>query len=272
MATPTHIAAGSGTVPVNNSPVVGPDPLNLKGYTVGRGTPGSKNYDPTYLSNRFTPFIGKKFEDIATGETTDEILKYKTGGRNDSTRKVKLAILKEYWTNSQVIGVFLLAFSIGAFIATILFTSMEGDKIGYNLFGKRGQWSKLGAFLVSLAVGTGFAAFTPHGVQTCRKKDEDDGVDRNLDGMPCIYSSDCTLSNRPPKSESACDYHRPGFFGKTLKYISYFCIIIGIIFLAAGKKKGGVFYDSDPAESIDISTSIIYGFCGGVIANYFLEH
>jgi len=268
----THIAASSGTVPVNNSPVVGQDPINLKGYTVGRGKPGDKNYDPTYLSNRFTPFIGKKFEDIATGETTEEILKFKSGGREDFTKKVKLAVLKEYWTNSQVIGVFLLALSIGAFIATILFTSMEGDKIGYNLFGKRGQWSKLGAFLVSLAVGTGFAAFTPHGVRTCRKKDENDGVDPSLNGRPCIYNSDCTVSNRPPKSNSACDYHRPGFFGKTIKYLSYFAIIIGIIFLTAGKKKGGVFYDSDPPESIDISTSIIYGFCGGIIVNYFLEH
>ncbi len=268
----TQIATSSGTVPVNNAPVVGQDPVNTKGYTVGRGKPGDKNYDPTYLSNRFTPFIGKKFEDIATGETTEEILKFKSGGREDFTKKVKLAVLKEFWTNSQVIGVFTLGISIGAFIATILFTNLEGDKIGYNLFGKRGQWSKLGAFLISLAAGTLLSAFVPHGIQTCKKKDKDDGVDPNLSGHPCVYSTDCTLSNRPPKSQKACDYHRPGFFGKTLKYISYFGIIIGIIFLTAGKKEGGIFYDSDPAESIDISTSIIYGFSGGTIVNYFLEH
>jgi hypothetical protein len=269
---PTHIAGNAGAIPVDKSPVAGQDPLNVKGYTIGRGEKGKPGYDPGYLSNRFTPFIEKKFGDTATGETTEELIKFKSGGRSDFTKKVKLAVLKEFWTNSQVSGVFLLGLCIGAVIATIIFVSGYSDVIDYDLFGKRGQWSKLGFFLVSLAVATIFGEFTPHGVKTCHKKSADDGVDPNLRGAPCIYSSDCTMSNRPPKSDKACDYHRPGSFGSALKIISYIGLVIGIVFLVAGKGEGEIFHDSVPAQWIDIVTSVIYGFCGGTVFNYFVEH
>lgn len=219
--------------------------------------------DPTFIANRFEADLNKKFADTATGESIPEILLYKSGGRNDWRKRIKLFIMKEFWNKDQVLGVFMLGLFGGMLIILAIAVGVLPG-MDYNLFEARGFYHKFASFLVALGGGILLGKAAPHGLKKCRRQSK--GTDPALAGSTCLDPYDCTRSNKPYRD--SCKYPSGGTFVQALRYITYLSVIVGIVLLILNRT--GNVPDVAPATSYDIWISVIFGFGTGQIAGYFL--
>lgn len=250
-----------------------------------------------YIENQYTQKLGEALDSVATGQTADDILKFKTGGRENAPLKIKKAILREYWTNNQVVGVFFLGLSLGmlAIITWVASDSRfallvkkaktgnpEGDAAAqkrdtgegnefistvepvFNLFAKRGLYTKLAMFLIGFGLAWAVGAQVPHGIKKCKGtyKKPGAGVMPGFAGAQCLSDSDCTTSNRPVYG--ACTRRDPGAFGKALRGLGGLSLFLGwlVIFVE----------DPEPPQSVDYAFGLLLGFSGGYLVNYYFAH
>lgn len=184
--------------------------------------------DPSFESNVFNKELEDTFQNAGFGVTVDEVIKAKSSGQTDNQRNLKLSILREYWTLSQVNGVFVLGLSIGMLIACIAFIS--GYDIPYFFGEQRGVLVRVAGLLLGFGLAAYVGYFVPHGLKRCggnaKKGVGFGGVDDGMEEMPCVAADDCTLSNRI--NSKACKYRDVSWFGWAVKWSAYLCFWAGL--------------------------------------------
>ena len=185
--------------------------------------------DPSFESNVFNKELEDTFQNAGFGVTVDEVLKAKSSGQTDNQRNLKLMILREYWTLSQVNGVFLLGLSFGILICSIAYISSYD--IPYFFGEQRGALTRVSGLFIGIGVAAVVGKFIPHGLKRCggdaKRGIGFPGVDDDLVGSPCIAADDCTLSNRI--NSGACRYRDSGWLGAFVRWIAYLLLIVGIV-------------------------------------------
>ena len=213
--------------------------------------------------NRYEKQLEKKFKDVGTGETIQNLLLYKSGWRDNFPKRLKLFILKEYWTGAQVWGIFLVGLWLGILVMLSVILS-SFDEIDYNLFDARGFWRKLGVFLTSFAGGIALSKTVPKGLRRCQAGHE--GTQKGFENQKCISDADCSFIE--PISGS-CRYPDGGWLMTTLRYVSYGLSIAGIVILVVNKT-GLSLQDMVGPTSYDIWISSLLGISIAQILSYIM--
>ena len=241
---------GSGG-PVNTNSLATNEPVgNVGGPDDGKKL--ERPDDPSFESNVFNKELEDTFQNAGFGVTVDEVLKAKSSGQTDNQRNLKLSILREYWTLSQVNGVFILGLAFGMLITAVAFISAYD--IPYFFGEQRGALTRVSGLFLGIGIAAYVGFFIPHGLKRCggnpKKGIGFPGVDDGMEGAPCIAADDCTLSNRI--NSKACKYRDVSWFGWGLKWLGYLSfwvgLAIGIVTVVDNPDKGGqVCADPEPA-------------------------
>lgn len=78
-----------------------------------------------FEKDRYEGKLDGMLTSVATGLTTDNIIKAKSRGRDNNPKKIKMAIEREFWRNNQVFGVLVLGFCIAVFAIITSITSSD---------------------------------------------------------------------------------------------------------------------------------------------------
>lgn len=258
-----------------------------------------------YVENVYKDALNEQLTSVATGESSDRIIMNKTSGRENQPKKIKMAIMREYWSNAQVTGVWWLAMSVGVLVV-LLFVSSSSDfllKVDvekpnlrggdpdakneetgeteapaepevpvveelqpvFNLLSSRGTMTKIGMFLLGFSIATILGYSVPHGIKKCKGSRK-----KPYPGVdPGFAGSQCLIDDDCTISNrvtnGVCARRSVGFLGQAFNILGFLCVIIGPVLV-------GTSNDDIPAEPSDYFFSFFLGFSGGYIINYFLSH
>lgn len=277
---------------VGNEGVVNPNSVAAQGQSQQTAATSVQD-DPSYQSDIYKGQLDEMLTTVATGETSDNIIKVKSKGQEDNPKKIKMAIEREFWRNTQVVGVWILGFALGSIVLLLIFTSsdevilkvkqpkpeveVEGteepeelpDKFKleetYNLFSRRGLYKKLGMLFLGFFIATLIGQRIPHGIKKCKgsRKKPVAGVDPDFFGAQCLNDGDCTISSE--EIRDVCVERQVGALGRAFKVLGYLSVFPAGFILGFGD-------DTEEATSIDYVASFFLGFSGGYILNYYISH
>lgn len=133
----------------------------------------------------------------------------------------------------------------------------------FNLFSKRGLYTKIAMFIFGFFVASRIGQRVPHGIRKCKgtPRKPGAGVMSQFAGHQCLTDGDCTTSNR--EVAGACASRNIGAFGNAIYYIGWLSAL-GLLLL--------LLEDPEPATPVDYALGFLFGFSGGYIVDYYVVH
>jgi len=226
----------------------------------GDGTPKQQAPDDGN-ANRFDQNARESMASAFMGLSTVDMLRNATQGQEDIPKRIKMAIRRQYFSQSQTFHWAFFSFCVGAGIATLVYV-YTFDAIDYQLISGEATNAKLAFFFGGMWLTSWMASYETRGSYFCSKKDKflNKGVDQNKQGMPCYDDADCTVTEKFRKD--ACAH--PSKWGpiKLLRDVFYWgtmiaTVILGIVAAATPDSRG--------ATAEEGFISFVFGMMLGVL-------
>ena len=294
---------------IGNEGAVNPNSAAAQGQAQATPATTLQNDDPSYQANVYEGQLDKMLTTVATGETSDNIIKAKSNGQDDNPKKIKMAIEREFWRNSAVLGVWILGFCLGSIVITLVFTTNDDVLLRVkqgNLRGSSGNQEP--DFVPQNEDGTGEPAAPQEPekfvIQETFGLFSKRGLNKKLGCLLLGFFFATLIGNRIPHGITRCKGTRkkpvagvdPGMEGAqclddedctvSSKIENNVCArrqvgalgrafsFLGYVSVIAGGLLVGLESPEDQpdATSIDLVTSTFLGFSGGFILNYYISH
>ena len=169
--------------------------------------------------DRFQKQIGEMQRNAAFGVFIPDLLKAKSGGREDMQRNIKLLIRKQYFNTAQVTRLVVSFTVVGMMIATALYCALWSPldlKNHYESFAFGVCAGGAGMMIYWWFVGANWEA-------VCNKSNPK--VDPDKRGIDCLDNSDCTSGY--PDDSPMCVQRRPSVYWRFIRNSIIFGLIIG---------------------------------------------
>ena len=190
-------------------------------------------------------------------KSAPEVLRLESEGLDDWTRKLELAVKREYFTLWQYIGGIMFGIALGIMITLLVF--IYGLDFPFNMMGDDAnvsQW-QWGWFLVCFFLTEIMARAETRRQFHCDPYNKD--VEPRRRGMDCLTNRDCTVQEHV--SGGLCVRKTPGaLVGFIRIYVPWIALVGGAILL--------VMADAPAPPRAQIAPAVLFGTSTGVLWAY----
>ncbi len=202
---------------------------------------GSKLDPNDPMNNRYLKDLKDIQNSAAFGVNVQDLLKAKSGGKQDYTKDIQFSIRKEFFTFNQYVQGMYWSLTIGMVIGAFTIAYLGG--LIPDLFDFGGTTGMFwGVLLVTFGLADMLTATKAHGnIKHCttkNKKDPKTGkptkeplVDPEYQGRDCFTDWDCT--RKATVTKGVCKFPEPNAFSKWIKKVVSPMIMIGGAILTA---------------------------------------
>lgn len=170
--------------------------------------------------NRYTEQLAEMQRNSAFGVFIPDLLKAKSGGKEDIARNIKLLIRKQYYNNEQVVRLVVTFLVLGMMIAAALYSSLWSPLDTKEYY----QSFAFGIFAGAFAGMFYWYMFGANWESVCNGHHPE--VDADKHGIDCVDPWDCTVGSiREPKG--MCTYRRPSSYARFLRNSLMFFMLVG---------------------------------------------
>jgi hypothetical protein len=181
--------------------------------------------------NKYNEQLADMKRNSAFGVFIPDLLKAKSGGREDMQRNIKLLIRKQYFSTYQVFRLLVTFLVLGMMVATALYSAL------WSPLATR-EYYQCFAFGVCAGAFVGMFYWYMVGANwetVCNKHSP--GVDPDKRGTECISADDCTVGR--PSVDNMCVHRRPSDEVRIVRNSLMFFLLVGAgIFAGAASTAG----------------------------------
>jgi hypothetical protein len=170
--------------------------------------------------NKYNEQLAEMKRNSAFGVFIPDLLKAKSGGKEDMERGIKLSIRRQYFTTDQVLRLQVTFLVLGMMVATALYSALWSPldtQEYYQCFVCGVCAGAFGGMFYWYMVGANWET-------VCNKHNPK--VDPDRHGAPCVSADDCTVG-RPSNSLGMCVHRQPSSYVKFVRDSFMFFLLVG---------------------------------------------